>query len=80
MSLAILSWSINLSYCSSISYSVVDSSGNIADSIFYITNNVLYVDSNSDLKIASYSLQIKGSIVGTYKTYKIDYQPFVVNV
>jgi hypothetical protein len=71
MSLATISWSSNLSYCPSISYSVVDSSGNTADSIFYMTNNVLYVDTNTDSKIASYSLQIKGSIVGTYKTYKI---------
>jgi hypothetical protein len=44
MELAILSWTQDLSYCSSITYSIVDSSGNTADSIFYISNNDVFVN------------------------------------
>jgi hypothetical protein len=38
------------------------------------------IDTSSRSKVKSYSIEIRGSIIGTYKTYKTDSTTLTVNV
>jgi hypothetical protein len=60
MSLGTLSWTRSLTYCPSITYSIVTSTGTTADTIFYITGSIIYVNTALSSKTGTYNLQIKG--------------------
>jgi hypothetical protein len=60
LSLGTLTWTRSLTYCPSITYSIVTSVGAAADSIFYITGTTVYVNTALTSKTGTYSLQIKG--------------------
>jgi hypothetical protein len=81
-SLGSLTWTLNLSYCPSITYSLIDTTtGTTPDSIFSINSNVAYVNTNYLTKRGTYSLKVVGSLVGTYKTYATaQSSSFTVNV
>jgi hypothetical protein len=81
MNLGSTSWTINPTSCPAITYSIIDTAtGLTADSIFSISAGSLFVNTNSILKVATYNLQVRGTITGTYKTYLVDNQAITVNV
>jgi hypothetical protein len=51
-----------------------------ADSIFFLSGGSLFVNTNDKLKTSTYNLQVRGQIIGTYKTYLTDNMAITVNV
>jgi hypothetical protein len=61
MTLGSTSWSQSLSYCPTITYSLVDSTlTTTADSIFSISGTSVIVSTTSTAKVGTYIINVKG--------------------
>jgi hypothetical protein len=65
-----LNWDRTLSYCPTITFSIIDTgTGLSADSIFYINSDNLWLNTADRIKATTYELSITGSVIGTYMKF-----------
>jgi hypothetical protein len=81
MNLGSTQWSSTILSCPSITYQIIDTSTNAqADSIFYISSDILYVLTSDKTKVKDYNLELRASIISGSKTYQTVSSFFTVKV